>query len=878
LESYPADAFWLLIQLERWASTPNLSDPDALEAAFAGLNGKSLSSALHDAVQDGRLAAGDVQEMLGLLARERVPSEDGPTVSLSGVAQRLEAERYARLLSEAHDRDDPEQALSLLRALNRDMRQLWSVGAAWQRQGFRLTMGQSLAQRWPQYMVRSMHALGLAHEAPAPMAQIEEWYERLSETTFRHPRLGKLLVTGDYPEDGCYLRAHIWAAELMRWGLLPRKAVAQSGAHQGLSIFSDYARNATRAWPGRVNWTYHVAPVVSAMDPHDGTPVPMVLDPALHLGPLTVLQWAKAVGMPTEPGSYYYDDGPFHDVRRRFNQTVPEQPSLLLTDGFVLGHVNNFQPGTWQGLEEYVADREPKLYRHHVRAERRKLARLLSQVLHRAQDPDGDGASIPEELTNVVSSFGPLPGLLEGFPDLATKAQALLKTNEWKTFTSYLPPLHNPFIQPDEDSDTETYWDDRNVLPPRALKPSRGLSVRNSTSLPQTATSGRARPSGPRPLTTRFGGGAARRTLDSANTPSHDGFSQGKPAHAPEAVRLEAHRLGPAPAETAVSAEAAVSTQTDTVWRDTAAPMRLGTATDRDSAPSAGTEREPRDADEANQTAVWHERLHPDAVSNGPVNDAGEPASARRAGKHREEAAPPQPWETPYWAGELRAARANGERVENLGTATRFVAAATGRTQVDVNAASPSGRHDVMLTAMVDLVAHEIDVRGEQAGENLATDLVGYFAPIEPAPVRTGGTATRMSTTFVGPATDGADRPAAMPQGASVRHEADDRPASGRAGNAAEAPSLASAESLAEKWRARLSPAGFDTTRQSVLSTGELIKHADDIAQTAITQLRGRSSQAHDQVADLTTRFSLSPDEAADLALCVVLLSDLIGR
>ncbi|CAM5595198.1 hypothetical protein SCANM63S_07603 [Streptomyces canarius] len=86
---------------------------------------------------------------------------------------------------------------------------------------------------------------------------------------------------------------------------------------------------------------------------------------------------------------------------------------------------------------------------------------------------------------------------------------------------------------------------------------------------------------------------------------------------------------------------------------------------------------------------------------------------------------------------------------------------------------------------------------------------------------------------------------------------------------------VASAASLVEKWRARLSPAEGDTTRESVLSTGELNKHADDIAQAALSQLAARSSQARDQVADLTTRFSLSPDMAADLTLCVVLLRDL---
>ena len=92
-----------------------------------------------------------------------------------------------------------------------------------------------------------------------------------------------------FPADGCYARTHLMVERLLDRGLAPSKVWAFA------SGTTDLLWMATPDHPdGRVQWGYHVAPVLIVRGP-DGNAQEMVFDPLLFDRPVSVAEWQGAL-------------------------------------------------------------------------------------------------------------------------------------------------------------------------------------------------------------------------------------------------------------------------------------------------------------------------------------------------------------------------------------------------------------------------------------------------------------------------------------------------------------------------------------------------------------------------------------------------------
>jgi hypothetical protein len=92
-----------------------------------------------------------------------------------------------------------------------------------------------------------------------------------------------------FPADGCYARTHLMVQRLLDRGLAPSKAWAFAASA------TDLLWTETPGHPdGRVQWGYHVAPVLLVRTP-DGATHEMVFDPLLFDRPVPVEEWRSAL-------------------------------------------------------------------------------------------------------------------------------------------------------------------------------------------------------------------------------------------------------------------------------------------------------------------------------------------------------------------------------------------------------------------------------------------------------------------------------------------------------------------------------------------------------------------------------------------------------
>lgn len=92
-----------------------------------------------------------------------------------------------------------------------------------------------------------------------------------------------------FPADGCYARTHIMVQRLLDDGLIPSKVWAFAASAADLLWME-----APNHPAGRVQWGYHVAPVLVVRKP-DGETSHMVFDPILFDAPVSVEEWRSAV-------------------------------------------------------------------------------------------------------------------------------------------------------------------------------------------------------------------------------------------------------------------------------------------------------------------------------------------------------------------------------------------------------------------------------------------------------------------------------------------------------------------------------------------------------------------------------------------------------
>jgi len=89
-----------------------------------------------------------------------------------------------------------------------------------------------------------------------------------------------------YPVDGCYARAELMAQRMQQLGLDPGKVWSFAAPGQWMSV-------ATSGPYGVVTWGYHVAATVAVQTASGGV-APMVFDPSMFQGPVSVAAWGGA--------------------------------------------------------------------------------------------------------------------------------------------------------------------------------------------------------------------------------------------------------------------------------------------------------------------------------------------------------------------------------------------------------------------------------------------------------------------------------------------------------------------------------------------------------------------------------------------------------
>ncbi|MHB1423948.1 MAG: protein-glutamine glutaminase family protein [Gemmataceae bacterium] len=92
-----------------------------------------------------------------------------------------------------------------------------------------------------------------------------------------------------FPADGCYARTHLMVQRLLELGLAPSKVWAFAASAADL-LWTETPNHPE----GRVQWAYHVAPVLVVLEP-DGVSREMVFDPLLFERPVPVEEWRIAL-------------------------------------------------------------------------------------------------------------------------------------------------------------------------------------------------------------------------------------------------------------------------------------------------------------------------------------------------------------------------------------------------------------------------------------------------------------------------------------------------------------------------------------------------------------------------------------------------------
>jgi hypothetical protein len=100
----------------------------------------------------------------------------------------------------------------------------------------------------------------------------------------------------DFPDDGCYARAHEMCRLMQDQGIACGKVWIYAAGYPydaSLHVATPNAPGPPRQ--SGVSWIYHVAPTVQVQGA-DGRPVSMVIDPSLSDQPLTEKQWQEMMG------------------------------------------------------------------------------------------------------------------------------------------------------------------------------------------------------------------------------------------------------------------------------------------------------------------------------------------------------------------------------------------------------------------------------------------------------------------------------------------------------------------------------------------------------------------------------------------------------
>jgi len=462
-----------LLALTRRHATAPSARSFSLRESFGRVTGDVLDEAVDEAVAAGRLTRITADHLLGLAGLSGPSAAREPVVERTLSLPYEHAEQRARTLAgELATAGQVDAVLTTLRALGRDVAAVANVRRAWRGLHPGSHLDDALRERWPGHADVFRDLLGHADAAAVPREQVEEWYRRLPLTTFEHAVHGPVRVAETHPEDGCSLRAHHWGAQLRRWGTEPRVVYASGGDRDSLTVISPNARGRQPGVPASVSWRYHTAPVVE-MARSVGGSEPMVLDPALGRGPLTVDDWADAISVPRTHRRETASAAALHEMFARENRADPtawtrdgfsRRPMVLVTNGFAPSMPDpEVEPLTsWDEASHVVRALDDRLYRHHVRMERRQLAQGLWKELQDyartaplERSPD---YLLMRLQTRVGAATRELTGFLEGNPEVAARARALLEPGHLEQFVSLFAPQPEGELPIDDNSARRRAW------------------------------------------------------------------------------------------------------------------------------------------------------------------------------------------------------------------------------------------------------------------------------------------------------------------------------------------------------------------------------------------------------------------------------------
>ncbi|MEV7189170.1 protein-glutamine glutaminase family protein [Kitasatospora sp. NPDC093102] len=312
---------------------------------------QSLAEELFQARAKGRLS-----DEAYALALDTMAS--APTVDLS----RLDLAAFVADLDSAVTSGDERRLNRLLRSLRRTIPLVFDVEDAYAaRSAGGLSLQDDLRHAFPEHGEYFGFLLGHDNNLETKVigpAEALHWHATAERTTFVDDAGAELPVPFDYPEDGCYARAHVVAKMLSRSGVYSRKVFAVwDNPALGLVAESENAAGAMPGAPGKVRWMYHVAPLV-LVDEGAGRHVETVIDPSLSNKPQPLSRWLATMGVHSYARLEGFETDPqefLRDVRDRKRQPVssgglgfwgyPKDTPVVFTTGRVnLNHVFRAKP------------------------------------------------------------------------------------------------------------------------------------------------------------------------------------------------------------------------------------------------------------------------------------------------------------------------------------------------------------------------------------------------------------------------------------------------------------------------------------------------------------------------------------------------------
>ncbi|MFD4560726.1 protein-glutamine glutaminase family protein [Streptomyces sp. NPDC058469] len=349
--------------LRRSASMPGSQHPFELEESYRLQNGSTLADAVVDAVADGRLTQEYLPHIFKELGLARdftltaPPPQDLAVPPGMAPGQLKSVRDFAAKLHELTEVSDAEGTQSMLRMLDGDLRKVWAVQAAWT-DAYGSDLRTEVTRLWAENSPLIGIVFGTPTPYPVPLEQLRAWYGELARLHFEHHLHGPTPVLATYPEEGCFIRAHLWSMQLMQWGVTPRKIFA-ARTSPPLAATIVHPDGAAGGAPLDVKWNYHVAPLVETIV--DGQRTTMVLDPALRAGLLTETDWLERIN--AEPEASVTFDGTLAEVQAQLTAQLEDDQEgwddalgFMLPVGEAVVVRTDVHAYTWPGPAVQVPD------------------------------------------------------------------------------------------------------------------------------------------------------------------------------------------------------------------------------------------------------------------------------------------------------------------------------------------------------------------------------------------------------------------------------------------------------------------------------------------------------------------------------------------